>query len=70
MAWNFLPTALDLARFQFTFTIIWHFLFPVFTIGLASFLVVLEALWLYTDKEIYLDIYRYWLKVFALNFGR
>ena len=40
------PTALLLARAQFAFTVSFHFIFPAFSIGLASFLAVLEALWL------------------------
>jgi cytochrome d ubiquinol oxidase subunit I len=64
-----LPSALDLARFQFAFTIVWHFVFPAFTIGLASYLAVLEALWLATGKPVYLDTFRYWLKVFAVAFA-
>ncbi|SDM27608.1 cytochrome bd-I ubiquinol oxidase subunit 1 apoprotein [Methylobacterium phyllostachyos] len=66
---NHLPSALDLARSQFAFTVVWHFLFPAFTIGLASYLAVLEAFWLATDKPVYLDTYRYWLKVFAVAFA-
>jgi hypothetical protein len=46
-----LPSALDLARFQFAFTVVWHFLFPAFTIGLASYLAVLEGLWLATGAR-------------------
>src|ERR671917_1135994 len=69
MSLDFLPSALDLARFQFAFTIVWHFLFPAFTIGLASYLAVLEALWLWTGREAYLDVFRYWLKVFAIAFA-
>jgi cytochrome d ubiquinol oxidase subunit I len=65
----YLPSALDLARFQFAFTIVWHFLFPAFTIGLASFLAVLEAFWLWTKKPVYLDVFRYWLKIFAVAFA-
>src|SRR3712207_1011070 len=64
-----LPSALDLARFQFAFTVVWHFLFPAFTIGLASYLAVLEALWLWTGKAVYIDTFRYWLKVFAVAFA-
>lgn len=64
-----LPSALDLARFQFAFTIVWHFLFPAFTIGLASYLAVLEALWLRTGQAVYLDTYMYWLRVFAVAFA-
>jgi cytochrome d ubiquinol oxidase subunit I len=58
-----------LARLQFAFTVSFHFLFPSFTIGLASYLAVLEGLWLWTKREVYLDLYKYWLKIFALVFG-
>ena len=61
--------ALLLARFQFGFTLSFHFIFPAFSIGLASFLAVLEALWLRTGKALYLDLYKYWLKVFAVVFA-
>ncbi|MDQ1078341.1 cytochrome ubiquinol oxidase subunit I [Pseudoroseomonas cervicalis] len=64
-----LPSALDLARFQFAFTITFHFIFPAFTIGLASFLAVLEGLWLFTGRSAYLDLFKYWLKVFAIAFA-
>ena len=69
MLWDAFPDALHLARFQFAFTVTFHFLFPAFTIGLASFLAVLEGLWLWTGKAKYLDLFRYWLKVFAVNFA-
>jgi cytochrome d ubiquinol oxidase subunit I len=62
-------TALLLARIQFAFTMSFHFIFPAFTIGLASFLAVLEARWLLTGNELYLDLYRYWLKIFAIAFA-
>lgn len=61
--------AVDLARFQFAFTVSFHFIFPAFSIGLASYLAVLEALWLKTGRQVYLDLFRYWLKIFALAFG-
>jgi cytochrome d ubiquinol oxidase subunit I len=61
--------ALLLARLQFGFTISFHFIFPSFTIGLASYLAVLEALWLRTGKALYLDLYKYWLKIFAVVFA-
>src|SRR6188474_2981829 len=61
--------ALLLARFQFAFTVSFHFIFPAFSIGLASFLAVLEALWLKTGKALYLDLYKYWLKIFAVVFA-
>ncbi|MFI4998825.1 MAG: cytochrome ubiquinol oxidase subunit I [Reyranellales bacterium] len=58
-----------LARLQFAFTVSFHFIFPSFSIGLASYLAVLEALWLRTGRTVYLDLYKYWLKIFALAFG-
>jgi cytochrome d ubiquinol oxidase subunit I len=61
--------ALLLARIQFAFTISFHFIFPAFSIGLASFLAVLEGLWLKTGKPLYLDLFKYWLKIFAITFA-
>jgi cytochrome d ubiquinol oxidase subunit I len=58
-----------LARLQFAFTVSFHFIFPSFSIGLASYLAVLEALWLWTGRQVYLDLFKYWLKIFALAFG-
>lgn len=58
-----------LARLQFAFTVSFHFIFPSFSIGLASYLAVLEALWLWTGRQVYLDPFKYWLKIFALAFG-
>lgn len=62
-------SALDLARIQFAFTVSFHIIFPSITIGLASYLFVLEALWLKTSKDVYKDLYHYWLKIFGVNFG-
>lgn len=61
--------ALLLARIQFAFTVSFHFIFPAFSIGLASYLAVLEGLWLKTGKAVYIDLFRYWLKIFAVAFG-
>ncbi|KAB2874607.1 MAG: cytochrome ubiquinol oxidase subunit I, partial [Bauldia sp.] len=61
--------ALLLARIQFAFTVSFHFIFPAFTIGLASYLAVLEGLWLWTGRSVYLDLFRYWIKIFALSFA-
>jgi cytochrome d ubiquinol oxidase subunit I len=62
-------TALNLARAQFAFTVSFHFIFPAFSIGLASYLAVLEALWLKTGKGVYPNLYRYWVKIFAIVFA-
>ena len=61
--------ALLLARIQFAFTVSFHFIFPAFSIGLASYLAVLEGLWLKTGKQLYLDLFKYWLKIFAIAFA-
>src|SRR6201996_6422773 len=61
--------ALHLARAQFAFTMSFHFVFPAFSIGLASYLMVLEGAWLKTGKALYLDLFNYWLKIFAVVFG-
>ena len=58
-----------LARAQFAFTVSFHFIFPSFSIGLASYLAVLEGLWLRTGKQLYLDIFRFWIKIFAVAFA-
>jgi cytochrome d ubiquinol oxidase subunit I len=62
-------TALELARSQFAFTVAFHILFPSFSIGLAAYLAVLEGLWLRTGRQAYLDLFRYWLKIFAIGFS-
>ncbi|MEL7938219.1 cytochrome ubiquinol oxidase subunit I [Pseudomonas delhiensis] len=61
--------ALDLARIQFAFTVSFHIIFPAITIGLASFLAVLEGLWLKSGNPVYKDLYKFWSKIFAVNFG-
>jgi cytochrome d ubiquinol oxidase subunit I len=61
--------ALLLARIQFGFTISFHIIFPAITIGLASYLAVLEACWLRTERQVFRDLYLYWSKIFAVNFG-
>ena len=61
--------AFHLARAQFGFTVAFHIIFPAFSIGLASYLMVLEGLWLRTGKAVYLDLFRYWVKIFSLGFA-
>lgn len=61
--------AIDLARVQFAFTISFHIIFPAITIGLASYLAVLEGLWLKTQRNIYRHLYHFWSKIFAVNFA-
>jgi cytochrome d ubiquinol oxidase subunit I len=58
-----------LARIQFAFTVSFHIIFPTISIGLALFLAIVEGLWLKTKDELYLQIYRFWLSIFAMGFG-
>ncbi len=61
--------ALELARIQFAFTVAFHIIFPAFSIGLASYLAVLNGLHLATKNEIYLRLFNYWRIIFAVAFG-
>ena len=61
--------ALLLARIQFAFTISAHIIFPAFTIGLASYLAVLNGLWLLSGRDVFLNLFDFWKKIFAVAFG-
>jgi cytochrome d ubiquinol oxidase subunit I len=61
--------ALLLSRIQFAFTLAFHIIFPAFTIGLASWLAALEFNWLRTGNPLYRNLFRFWVKVFAVSFG-
>ncbi len=58
-----------LSRIQFALTAMFHILWPVLTIGLSLFLVLVEALWLRTKKEIYYRHARFWGRLFIINFA-
>ncbi|WP_170754824.1 cytochrome ubiquinol oxidase subunit I [Ruegeria lacuscaerulensis] len=58
-----------LARIQFAFTVSFHIIFPAFSIGLASFLAVLNGLWLWRKDKVYLNLFNYWKKIFAVGFA-
>src|SRR5882672_7597134 len=62
-------SALELSRIQFGFTVSFHIIFPAITIGLASYLAVLEGLWLWKRDDVYKDLYQFWSKIFAVNFA-
>jgi len=59
----------DLSRFQFAMTAMYHFLFVPLTLGLAWILVIMESLYVMTSKEIYKDMTKFWGKLFAINFA-
>jgi cytochrome d ubiquinol oxidase subunit I len=61
--------AVMLARVQFGFTIAFHFLFPAVSIGLASYLAVLNGMYLWTRDEAFLRLFNYWIKIFAITFA-
>ena len=54
---------------QFAFTVSFHIIFPAFSIGLASYLAVLNGLWLKTQDQTYLTLFEYWKKIFAVAFA-
>lgn len=62
-------SALDLARMQFAFTVSFHIIFPAFSIGLASYLAVLEGMWLWKKDDRYIEVFNYWKTIFAVGFG-
>jgi len=61
--------AVLLSRLQFAFVVAFHFLLPAFTIGLASYIAVLEGLHFVTRKPVFLRISNFWIKIFAVSFG-
>ncbi|MEG8064880.1 cytochrome ubiquinol oxidase subunit I [Xanthomonas hortorum pv. gardneri] len=61
--------ALLLSRIQFGFVIVFHVLFPAFTIGLSSLLAFLEWRWLRTRLPVWRELYFFWQKIFAVSFG-
>jgi cytochrome d ubiquinol oxidase subunit I len=61
--------ALILARLQFAFTIAFHIIFPAFSIGLASYLAFLEGAWLLTGRDVYLRLFKYWVRIFAISYA-
>jgi cytochrome bd ubiquinol oxidase subunit I len=62
-------TALLLSRLQFAFTISFHIIFPSFSIGVAAWLTILEALHLRTGRPAYRLVFEFWLKIFGVAFG-
>ncbi len=60
---------LILSRLQWAWVIAWHILLPAFTVGLAAYIAVLEGLYFFTGKDIWLRISGYWTRIFAVSFG-
>lgn len=60
---------LILSRLQFAWVIAFHILLPAFTVGLASFIAILEAIYFFTKREVYFRLSLFWIKIFAISFG-
>ncbi|MBT8227595.1 MAG: cytochrome ubiquinol oxidase subunit I [Dactylosporangium sp.] len=60
---------LDLARWQFAITTVYHFLFVPITIGLSALVAALQTAWVRTGKVQYLQATKFWGKLFLINFG-
>jgi cytochrome bd ubiquinol oxidase subunit I len=58
-----------LSRLQFAFTVGFHILWPSYSIGSASFIAFLNALWLKTGRRVYQHLMHFWQKLFALGFA-
>ena len=58
-----------IARLQFAFTIIYHIIFPAFTIGLSAYIATLCVMWMRTGKEHYRTLAQFWTKIFAVSFA-
>ena len=58
-----------LSRAQFAFTIIFHIIFPSFTIGLSAYMAFLGVLWLRTGEERFQLLMRFWSRIFAVSFA-
>jgi cytochrome bd ubiquinol oxidase subunit I len=58
-----------LSRLQFAWVIGWHILMPALTVGLASYIALLEGIYFTTGLEIYSRISMYWIRIFSVAFG-
>ena len=62
-------SVVDLSRFQFAMTAMYHFLFVPLTLGLAFILAIMETTYVISGKEIYKDMTKFWGKLFGINFA-
>ena len=58
-----------ISRLQFAFTIIFHIIFPTFTIGLSAYIATLCVMWIRTGKQHYRSLAQFWTKIFAVSFA-
>ena len=64
-----LSDPLFLSRLQFVWVIAWHILLPAFTVGLASYIAVLEGIYFATGRDVYFRSSMFWIKIFSVSFG-
>jgi cytochrome bd ubiquinol oxidase subunit I len=64
-----LSDPLFLSRLQFVWVIAWHILLPAFTVGMASYIAVLEGIYFATGREVYFRSSMFWIKIFSVSFG-
>ncbi len=69
MTFNATFDAVLLSRLQWAWVIAWHIMLPAFTVGLASYIAVLEGLYFFTGRDIWLRISGFWTRIFAVSFG-
>lgn len=60
---------IDLSRFQFAVTALYHFLFVPLTIGMTFILAIMESVYVMTGKQVYKDMTKFWGKLFGINFA-
>lgn len=63
------PTVVDLSRFQFALTALYHFMFVPLTLGLTFMLAAMETVYVVTGKQVYKDMAQFWGKLFGINFA-
>ncbi len=62
-------TMVELSRWQFAATAMYHFLFVPLTLGLSWMLVIMESVYVMTGRQIYKDMTKFWGKLFGINFA-
>ena len=62
-------TLLDLSRWQWALTAAFHITFPAVTVGTSAFMVVCYAMYMRTDAEVWLRMFRFWRKIFGVGFA-
>ncbi|WP_204348694.1 cytochrome ubiquinol oxidase subunit I, partial [Serratia marcescens] len=58
----------ELSRLQFALTALYHFLFVPLTLGMSFMLVIMESVYVMTNRPVWRDVTRFWAKLFGINF--